>query len=74
MTAHLQSWHDVNIVWDPSEFENVSLIYIPANQVWIPELYLYHRLAPHSLAATPTLSQYQRFDAAHVQGCGRAGA
>lgn len=40
---HLQQWRDSQIHWDPSLYDDIKTVHVPAKQVWIPEFYLYHR-------------------------------
>ncbi|XP_041374467.1 acetylcholine receptor subunit alpha-type acr-16-like [Gigantopelta aegis] len=36
------TWTDVNMVWDPSEFGNVSSVRVRANMVWKPDILMYN--------------------------------
>lgn len=35
-------WRDLNLAWDPSEFENVSSIVVPPGELWLPDIVLYN--------------------------------
>ncbi|XP_035704084.1 neuronal acetylcholine receptor subunit alpha-7-like [Folsomia candida] len=35
-------WHDVNLVWNASEHDNISIVRIPSNLIWMPDILLYN--------------------------------
>jgi nicotinic acetylcholine receptor len=38
LLAIRQKWKDEYLTWDPEEFDGLSQIRLPANQVWTPDL------------------------------------
>jgi len=43
MTVMLQEWIDVRMVWDPSDFNNLDVLRIPASKLWLPDIVLYNK-------------------------------
>ena len=37
-----QEWYDNKLRWDPAEYGGVETLYVPAEQIWIPDLLLYN--------------------------------
>lgn len=37
-----QSWHDHSLRWDPSQYEGIELIHVPAENIWIPDIVLFN--------------------------------
>ncbi|XP_071953260.1 uncharacterized protein [Antedon mediterranea] len=37
-----QKWFDEFLTWDPSEYDNLSVVNIPANTIWLPDTVLYN--------------------------------
>jgi len=37
-----QEWTDPNLSWDPTNYENVTEIYVPAESIWHPDIVLYN--------------------------------
>lgn len=35
-------WSDYNLRWDPEEYGGVKILYIPSEQIWLPDLVLYN--------------------------------
>jgi nicotinic acetylcholine receptor len=35
-------WKDINLSWNPSDYENVSVVRIPINKIWRPDILLYN--------------------------------
>lgn len=43
LIAHLQEWYDYKLKWDPEEYGGVSQLYVPAEQIWLPDIVLYNK-------------------------------
>ncbi|XP_077995271.1 neuronal acetylcholine receptor subunit beta-2-like [Glandiceps talaboti] len=37
-----QRWHDYQLEWDPADFEGLTIIHIPINMLWWPDILLYN--------------------------------
>lgn len=37
-----QEWNDHNLRWDPEEYGGVKILYVPSEQIWLPDLVLYN--------------------------------
>ncbi|KAJ6217019.1 hypothetical protein RDWZM_008176 [Blomia tropicalis] len=37
-----QEWTDYKLKWDPEEYGGVSQLYVPAEQIWLPDIVLYN--------------------------------
>ncbi|XP_075134137.1 5-hydroxytryptamine receptor 3A-like [Leptodactylus fuscus] len=33
-----QSWVDDFLIWDPTQFDNITYIYLPTNSIWLPDI------------------------------------
>ncbi|XP_037030656.1 acetylcholine receptor subunit beta-like 2 isoform X2 [Bradysia coprophila] len=45
MTTNLwvpQKWYDYKLKWDPEEYGGVETLYIPSEQIWLPDIVLYN--------------------------------
>lgn len=40
----IQEWYDLKLSWDPVEYGNVSVMYIPSELIWLPDIVLYNKL------------------------------
>lgn len=38
-----QEWTDYKLRWDPEEYGGVSTLYVPSEQIWLPDLVLYNK-------------------------------
>ena len=38
-----QEWQDHKLTWDPAEYNNVSRLYVPSQDIWLPDIVLYNR-------------------------------
>ena len=38
-----QEWNDYKLKWDPAEYGGVSQIYVPSEQIWLPDIVLYNK-------------------------------
>ena len=36
-----QDWVDTRLEWDPTEFNNITLINVPRDTVWNPDVVMY---------------------------------
>ena len=41
--ALLQEWFDYKLSWDPSEYGGVDKIYVPSEEIWLPDIVLYNK-------------------------------
>ncbi|XP_023236989.1 acetylcholine receptor subunit alpha-like 1 [Centruroides sculpturatus] len=37
-----QKWSDHKLMWDPEEYGGVQQLYVPAEQIWLPDIVLYN--------------------------------
>ncbi|CAF4779584.1 unnamed protein product [Rotaria sp. Silwood1] len=37
-----QEWYDDKLRWDPSKYGGVDVLYIPSQQIWLPDIVLYN--------------------------------
>ena len=37
-----QEWTDYKLRWDPEEYGGITTLYVPAEQIWIPDIVLYN--------------------------------
>lgn len=45
MTTNLwvkQKWFDYKLKWDPEEYGGVEMLYVPSEQIWLPDIVLYN--------------------------------
>ncbi|KAK0394160.1 hypothetical protein QR680_000598 [Steinernema hermaphroditum] len=38
----LHKWHDYRLTWDPEQYGNVTLMHIPGQLLWLPDIILYN--------------------------------
>jgi len=38
----LLEWNDPTLVWDPDRYDGVDVIYVPAVDIWHPDIVLYN--------------------------------
>ncbi len=38
-----QEWYDDKLRWDPSKYGGVDVLYIPSQQIWLPDIVLYNK-------------------------------
>ena len=43
LNKNLKFWTDINLVWNPKDFNNIKSFVIPADKVWVPDLHLFNR-------------------------------
>ncbi|KAF4014031.1 hypothetical protein G4228_005484 [Cervus hanglu yarkandensis] len=48
-----QSWTDSRLQWDAEDFGNISVLRLPADMVWLPEIVLENKLSRSPPAAPP---------------------
>ncbi|XP_069802742.1 5-hydroxytryptamine receptor 3A-like [Dendropsophus ebraccatus] len=36
--SYNQSWVDDFLTWDPTQFDNITYIYLPTNSIWLPDI------------------------------------
>lgn len=39
----LQEWFDYKLKWNPEEYGGVSQLYVPSEQIWLPDIVLYNK-------------------------------
>lgn len=39
----MQQWEDFRVVWDPEEWDGVSVLRMPIEYIWKPDIRLYNR-------------------------------
>ena len=45
MTTNLwvkQKWFDYKLRWDPEEYGGVEMLYVPSEQIWLPDVVLFN--------------------------------
>lgn len=45
MTTNLwvkQKWYDYKLRWDPEEYGGVEMLYVPSEQIWLPDVVLFN--------------------------------
>uniref|UniRef100_A0A5S6Q6T8 Uncharacterized protein n=1 Tax=Trichuris muris TaxID=70415 RepID=A0A5S6Q6T8_TRIMR len=40
-----QEWMDNKLIWDPKQYGGVSVLYVPAEMIWLPDIVLYNNAA-----------------------------
>lgn len=50
-----QKWKDYHLVWDPSEFENLSVIQASPGRIWSPDIAIYNEYVCFSLKTNDEL-------------------
>lgn len=43
------TWTDINLKWNPSEFNKIESILLPASNVWVPDLHLFNSASEDDL-------------------------
>eukprot|EP00058_Branchiostoma_floridae_P026745 XP_002612236.1 hypothetical protein BRAFLDRAFT_238127 [Branchiostoma floridae] len=38
-----QKWKDSKLCWDPDEYHGVSVIRVPSDMIWLPDIVLYNK-------------------------------
>lgn len=52
-----QEWFDPKLRWDPAEYGGVTEVYVPAEQIWLPDLVLYNKLVIfHFIISLPAIN------------------
>ena len=39
----MQEWQDEQLQWDPDEFNGISILRLPCDSIWLPDIVLYNR-------------------------------
>jgi len=42
-TCFLQKWFDYKLQWDPQEYGGVEMLYVPSENIWLPDIVLYNK-------------------------------
>nr|KAG5703101.1 hypothetical protein BaRGS_012163 [Batillaria attramentaria] len=48
-----QEWVDEFLVWDPTDFNNITMIRIPCHKIWLPDMVLYNNAAEYTDGLMP---------------------
>uniref|UniRef100_A0A0N5BC15 Neur_chan_LBD domain-containing protein n=1 Tax=Strongyloides papillosus TaxID=174720 RepID=A0A0N5BC15_STREA len=40
--SHIQRWHDPQLKWDPTQFNNQTQVIIPYKNIWVPKMFVYN--------------------------------
>ena len=40
VSSAVQRWMDEYLVWEPSDYGGVDMIWIPAMQIWTPDIFI----------------------------------
>jgi hypothetical protein len=38
ITATLQMWTDMQFVWDPTEYDGITFLSVPRENIWFPDV------------------------------------
>ena len=38
-----QGWHDYKLKWIPAEYGGVDRLYVPSEEIWLPDIVLYNK-------------------------------
>lgn len=50
MLLGFQGWTDSRLQWDAEEFGNISVLRLPPDMLWLPEIVLENKLSGASLS------------------------
>lgn len=39
----LQKWFDYKLQWDPQEYGGIDMLYVPSENIWLPDIVLYNK-------------------------------
>ena len=39
-----QQWFDYKLMWTPDDYGGVKRLYVPSEEIWLPDIVLYNRL------------------------------
>ena len=48
---HFQSWTDCRLTWNTTDYNNISMIHVPYDMVWVPDIALYDSAAEEEMMA-----------------------
>jgi len=48
--AYTQQWYDFRLTWNAEDYGGVRRLYVPSDEIWLPDIVLYNRLAIRVLA------------------------
>jgi len=43
MALAMQEWLDYKLEWDPKEYGYVDILYVPSEEIWLPDIVLYNK-------------------------------
>jgi len=41
--GYYQQWLDYKLVWNPTDYNGVDRLYVPAEKIWLPDIVLYNK-------------------------------
>ena len=47
----MQEWFDYKLEWDPKEYGYVDILYVPSEEIWLPDIVLYNKWVMRKLFA-----------------------
>lgn len=39
----LQKWFDYKLQWDPDEYGGIEMLYVPSENIWLPDIVMYNK-------------------------------
>jgi len=39
----MQQWYDFRLTWNADDYGGVRRLYVPSNEIWLPDIVLYNR-------------------------------
>ena len=43
MFCSLQKWRDYKLQWNPDEYGGVEMMYVPSQNIWLPDIVLFNK-------------------------------
>uniref|UniRef100_A0A914VHU3 Uncharacterized protein n=1 Tax=Plectus sambesii TaxID=2011161 RepID=A0A914VHU3_9BILA len=66
ITYEKQIWNDYRLVWRPEEYGNVTMLHIPGELIWLPDIILYN--TAHGSPAVTTVTKAHVYSHGEVVG------
>lgn len=38
-----KEWSDIKLKWEPKEYGGVKRLYVPSQEIWLPDIVLYNK-------------------------------
>lgn len=48
----MQEWEDLNLRWPPEQYGGINEIYVPTEEIWVPDIVLYNKLVTFTCHST----------------------